>query len=116
MSTVASAFERATAVEPLGAGAWRGRDLGGGIRHAPRPIDVDVLLLGDQPYASDRLTIPHPQATSRRFVLIPLLELEFDLRTPDGIRLSDCLADMPLDEGVRRDGPPLRLPASPEHR
>jgi 2-amino-4-hydroxy-6-hydroxymethyldihydropteridine diphosphokinase len=88
-----------------------GRDLANRIRHAPRPIDVDLLLLGDQPYASDRLTIPHAQATSRRFVLIPLLELDFDLRTPDGTRLSDCLAAMPLDEGVRRDGPPLHLPA-----
>ena len=35
-------------------------------------------------------------------------------RTPDGTRLSDCLAAMPLDEGVRREGPPLRLPASGE--
>ncbi len=93
-----------------------GRDIEGAIRHAPRPIDVDLLLLGDEPYASERLTIPHPQVTSRRFVLIPLLELDFDLRTPDGTRLSDCLAAMPLDEGVRRDGPPLRLPASAEHR
>jgi 2-amino-4-hydroxy-6-hydroxymethyldihydropteridine diphosphokinase len=87
-----------------------GRDLEGRVRHAPRPIDVDVLLLGDQAYTSGRLTVPHAQATSRRFVLIPLLELDFDLRTPDGARLSDCLAAMPLDEGVRRDGPPLRLP------
>jgi 2-amino-4-hydroxy-6-hydroxymethyldihydropteridine diphosphokinase len=47
-------------------------------------------------------------------VLIPLLELDFDLRTPDGTRLSDCLAAMALDEGVRREGPPLRLPASGE--
>jgi 2-amino-4-hydroxy-6-hydroxymethyldihydropteridine diphosphokinase len=86
-----------------------GRDLGA-IRHGPRPIDVDVLLLGDEAYSSPRLTIPHEQATSRRFVLIPLLELDFDLRTPDGTRLSDCLARMPLDEGVRREGPPLRLP------
>jgi 2-amino-4-hydroxy-6-hydroxymethyldihydropteridine diphosphokinase len=93
-----------------------GRDVEGGIRHGPRPIDVDVLLLGDLEYASERLTIPHAQVTSRRFVLIPLLELDFDLRTPDGTRLSDCLAAMPLDEGVRRDGPPLRLPASGEHR
>ena len=91
--------------------AQLGRDLGSGIRHAPRPIDVDLLLLGDEAYSSDRLTIPHAQATSRRFVLIPLLELDFDLRTPDGRRLSDCLAAMPLDEGVRRDGPPLHLPA-----
>jgi 2-amino-4-hydroxy-6-hydroxymethyldihydropteridine diphosphokinase len=86
-----------------------GRDLEGGVRHGPRPIDVDVLLLGDEPYASERLTLPHAQATSRRFVLIPLLELDFELRTPDGTRLSDCLARLPLDEGVRREGPPLRL-------
>jgi len=86
----------------------------GGPRHGPRPIDVDVLLLGDEPYQSERLTIPHAQATTRRFVLIPLLELDFDLRTPDGTRLSDCLAAMALDEGVRREGPPLRLPVSGE--
>jgi 2-amino-4-hydroxy-6-hydroxymethyldihydropteridine diphosphokinase len=91
-----------------------GRDLASTVRHAPRPIDVDLLLLGDEPYASERLTLPHAQATQRRFVLIPLLELDFDLTTPDGTRLSDCLAAMPLDEGVRREGPPLRLPASGE--
>jgi 2-amino-4-hydroxy-6-hydroxymethyldihydropteridine diphosphokinase len=93
-----------------------GRDLESGVRHAPRPIDVDLLLLGDEPYASERLTLPHAQATQRRFVLIPLLELDFELTTPDGTRLSDCLAAMPLDEGVRREGPPLRLPASGERR
>jgi len=84
-----------------------GRDLEGGIRHGPRPIDVDLLLLGETEYASERLTLPHAQVTSRRFVLIPLLELDFDLRTPDGTQLSHCLARMPLDEGVRRAGGPL---------
>jgi 2-amino-4-hydroxy-6-hydroxymethyldihydropteridine diphosphokinase len=84
-----------------------GRDLEGGIRHGPRPIDVDLLLLGDQTYESERLRLPHEQVTARRFVLIPLLELDFDLRTPDGTRLADCLAALPLDEGVRRAGPPL---------
>jgi 2-amino-4-hydroxy-6-hydroxymethyldihydropteridine diphosphokinase len=93
-----------------------GRDVEGGLRHGPRPIDVDLLVLGDEAYSSERLTVPHAQVTSRRFVLIPLLELDFDLRTPDGTRLSDCLAAMPLDEGVRREGPPLRPPASAEHR
>jgi 2-amino-4-hydroxy-6-hydroxymethyldihydropteridine diphosphokinase len=87
-----------------------GRDLEGGVRHGPRPIDVDLLLLGDTEYASERLRLPHEQVTARRFVLIPLLELDFELRTPDGRRLSECLAAMPLDEGVRRDGPPLRVP------
>jgi 2-amino-4-hydroxy-6-hydroxymethyldihydropteridine diphosphokinase len=88
-----------------------GRDLEGGIRHGPRPIDVDLLLLGDTEYASERLRLPHEQVTARRFVLIPLLELDFELTTPAGARLSECLAALPLDEGVRREGPPLRLPA-----
>ena len=84
-----------------------GRDLEGGVRHGPRPIDVDLLLLGDISYASERLRLPHEQVTARRFVLIPLLELDFELRTPDGTRLADCLAALPLDEGVRRAGSPL---------
>lgn len=87
-----------------------GRDLDGGVRHGPRPIDVDLLLLGEQPYSSERLELPHAQATSRRFVLIPLLELDFELRAPGGERLSDALARLPLDEGVRRAGDPLELP------
>ena len=87
-----------------------GRDLEGGIRHGPRPIDVDLLLLGDTEYASERLRLPHEHVTARRFVLIPLLELDLELRTPGGRRLSECLAAMPLDEGVRREGPPLRVP------
>jgi 2-amino-4-hydroxy-6-hydroxymethyldihydropteridine diphosphokinase len=90
-----------------------GRDLEGGVRHGPRPIDVDLLLLGDLEHASERLRLPHAQATSRRFVLIPLLELDFELRTPDGTRLSDRLAALPVDEGVRREGAPLRIGAMP---
>jgi 2-amino-4-hydroxy-6-hydroxymethyldihydropteridine diphosphokinase len=89
------------------------RELGreaGGPRHGPRPIDVDVLLIGDRQHRSERLTLPHEQATTRRFVLIPLLELDFELATPAGVRLSDALAALPLDEGVRRAGPPLRVP------
>jgi 2-amino-4-hydroxy-6-hydroxymethyldihydropteridine diphosphokinase len=90
------------------------RELGreaGGPRHGPRPIDVDVLLLGDVEHRSERLTLPHEQATARRFVLIPVLELDFDLATPAGVRLADALAALPLDEGVRRAGPPLSVPA-----
>ena len=43
--------------------------------------------------------------------MIPLLELEFDLVTPDGTRVADALAVLPLDEGVRRAEDPLDLPA-----
>ena len=90
----------------------RGRRLAGEsgyVRHGPRPIDVDVLLLGDLEHASERLTLPHEQVLARRFVLIPLLELDFDLEVPSGERLSDALARLPLDEGVRREGPPLKV-------
>ncbi len=89
------------------------RDLGraaGGPRHGPRPIDVDVLLLGEVELETERLTLPHEQVLARRFVLIPLLELDFDLCTPAGARLSDALAALPVTEGVRRAGPPIAIP------
>ncbi|HZO36972.1 MAG TPA: 2-amino-4-hydroxy-6-hydroxymethyldihydropteridine diphosphokinase [Solirubrobacteraceae bacterium] len=79
-------------------------------RHAPRPIDVDVLLLGDLVHGSERLTLPHEQVGSRRFVLVPLLELDPDLVLPNGLRLADRLAALPVDEGVRFAGPPLLRP------
>ncbi len=79
-----------------------------GVPQGPRCIDVDVLLLGDHDHGSDRMTLPHDQVLRRRFVLIPLLELDFALRTPAGASLADALAVLPLTEGVRRAGPPLR--------
>ena len=80
----------------------------GGQRHGPRPIDVDVLLLGELTFASDRLTLPHPEVRSRRFVLVPLLELDPELTLPDGTRLADALAALDDDgQDVRRAGEPL---------
>jgi 2-amino-4-hydroxy-6-hydroxymethyldihydropteridine diphosphokinase len=81
-----------------------------GARHGPRAIDIDVLLLGELESRDERLTLPHEQVLSRRFVLIPALELDFELATPGGERLADALAALSLDEGVRWAGPPLVLP------
>ena len=67
-------------------------------RHSPRPLDVDLLLLGDLQLHTDRLTLPHREVTTRRFVLAPLLELDPDLALPDGTRLADALAALPEDE------------------
>jgi 2-amino-4-hydroxy-6-hydroxymethyldihydropteridine diphosphokinase len=79
-----------------------------GQRHGPRPIDVDVLLLDDERFESDRLTLPHPEVASRRFVLVPLLELDPKLTLPDGTRLSDALAALGDDgQDVRRAEDPL---------
>ncbi len=79
----------------------------GGPRHGPRVIDVDVLLLGDLEYESERLRLPHEQVTSRRFVLVPLLELEPELRLPGGERLADALSALGGGQDVRIAGPPL---------
>jgi 2-amino-4-hydroxy-6-hydroxymethyldihydropteridine diphosphokinase len=78
------------------------RELGrdpGGVRHGPRPIDVDLLLLGDRELRSERLNLPHREVASRRFVLEPLLELDPGLALPDGTPLAprlDALSDQPV--------------------
>ena len=56
------------------------RELGrgdGGVRHGPRAIDIDVLLLGERAAAPRAHDLPHEQLLSRRFVLIPALELDY---------------------------------------
>jgi 2-amino-4-hydroxy-6-hydroxymethyldihydropteridine diphosphokinase len=86
------------------------RELGreaGGVRHGPRPIDVDVLLLEGVQFSSDRLTLPHPEVLSRRFVLVPLLELDPELTLPDGRRAADGLTALGEGKDVRRVGDPL---------
>jgi len=76
-------------------------------RHGPRPIDVDLLLLDAVVYRSPQLMLPHPDLTARRFVLVPLLELDPELRLPGGGRLADAVAALGPGQAVRRVGPPL---------
>jgi 2-amino-4-hydroxy-6-hydroxymethyldihydropteridine diphosphokinase len=88
------------------------RELGrapGGPPGGPRAIDIDILLLGDLELADGRLALPHEQLLSRRFVLIPALELDMELATPRGERLADALLVLPLEQGVRWAGVPLEL-------
>jgi 2-amino-4-hydroxy-6-hydroxymethyldihydropteridine diphosphokinase len=73
-------------------------------RHSPRPLDVDLLLLGDLELHTERLTLPHREVSSRRFVLAPLLELDAELTLPDGTRLADALAALPEGQRVARVG------------
>ncbi len=84
--------------------AAAGRDFSA-PRHSPRPVDVDLLLLGDLELETDRLTLPHREVTSRRFVLVPLLELDPGLALPDGTRLRDCLEALGASERVEPFGP-----------
>jgi 2-amino-4-hydroxy-6-hydroxymethyldihydropteridine diphosphokinase len=51
-------------------------------RNAPRPIDVDVLLFGQETVNTSQLTVPHPRMHLRRFVLEPLLQLNPEIEIP----------------------------------
>jgi len=80
----------------------------GYVKHGPRAIDVDLLLLDELRYSSERLTLPHREVTTRRFVLVPLLELDPELALPGDGRLADALAAIE-GQDVRRAGPPLEV-------
>ena len=86
------------------------RELGriaGGVRHGPRPIDVDLLLLEGVEYESERLRLPHRECTTRRFVLVPLLELDSDLVVPGAGSAAAALAALGKGQEVKLAGPPL---------
>lgn len=77
-----------------------------GEHWAPRPMDIDILLWGDEQRLDETLTIPHPGLRERNFVLTPMLALEPRLVPPDadGESLLECsrrLADpIPLWMGI----------------
>ena len=58
----------------------------------PRTIDLDILLYGNQIIQTDNLVIPHPEMTTRLFVLEPLCEIASDLILPDGVSVLSLLA------------------------
>lgn len=62
-----------------------------GEKDGPRPLDMDILLWGDSVQENDFLTLPHPRATRRAFVLIPLKEIAPDLVFPDGTTIDQAL-------------------------
>lgn len=59
------------------------------IRWGPRVVDLDVLVFGDEKVNDGDLEIPHPRMTQRRFVLVPLLEIDPDAADAWGSRYAD---------------------------
>jgi 2-amino-4-hydroxy-6-hydroxymethyldihydropteridine diphosphokinase len=55
------------------------------VRHGPRTLDADVLLVGDEVVDEDDLQVPHPRLWERRFVLVPLADLAPDLVSPSAL-------------------------------
>jgi 2-amino-4-hydroxy-6-hydroxymethyldihydropteridine diphosphokinase len=68
-------------------------------RNAPRTLDLDVLLYGDEQIASATLTVPHPRLTQRAFVLVPLLELAPSIVIP-GLGPAAAFADSVADQAI----------------
>ncbi|MCA0155850.1 2-amino-4-hydroxy-6-hydroxymethyldihydropteridine diphosphokinase [Tsukamurella sp. M9C] len=80
------------------AAAQRVRD----VRWGPRTLDVDVIAVweGDEPVLSDdpELTLPHPRAHERAFVLIPWRDADPDALLPGHGTVDDLLRALPADE------------------
>ena len=77
-----------------------------GPRWSPRPMDIDILLWGDEQWLDESLTIPHPGLRERNFVLTPMVALQPRLVPPgaNGENLLECsrrLSDpIPLWMGI----------------
>jgi 2-amino-4-hydroxy-6-hydroxymethyldihydropteridine diphosphokinase len=74
------------------------------VRWGPRTLDLDLLLYGATAVDEEGLTVPHPELTSRRFVLQPLLEAWPEARLPNGTALAGFLEAVD-DQEVERIGP-----------
>ncbi|VUD53313.1 2-amino-4-hydroxy-6-hydroxymethyldihydropteridinepyrophosphokinase [Thalassocella blandensis] len=61
------------------------------IRWGARTLDLDLLLYGEHPFQHERLSIPHAEMHNRNFVLQPLLEINQNIRMPDGTIVSELL-------------------------
>ena len=62
------------------------------MRNAPRTLDLDLLLYGEEVLDQDGLTLPHPRLHERAFVLAPLAEIAPEAVVPGRGRARDLLA------------------------
>lgn len=88
----------------------RRRDRASGQINAPRPLDLDLLWMGDLQIddpGPPALTLPHPRASRRAFVLAPLADIDPNFRLPNGeaalavlarLREDDAQSVVPLSE------------------
>jgi 2-amino-4-hydroxy-6-hydroxymethyldihydropteridine diphosphokinase len=84
-------LDRALAAE---AAAGRTRD----VRWGPRTLDVDILTVDEEIRVDPSLTLPHPRATQRAFVLVPWLAVDQQARVPGRGPVADLLVRLPVGE------------------
>jgi 2-amino-4-hydroxy-6-hydroxymethyldihydropteridine diphosphokinase len=70
-------------------------------RNAPRTLDLDLLLYGQEVINNEHLTVPHPRMTERAFVLIPLLQLDPFIKIP-GKAAAHEFAPAVADQGISK--------------
>lgn len=73
------------------------------VHNEARPLDLDLIVWGDERQTDGFLTLPHPRAHERRFVLEPLAEIAPGLRWPGrGVSVTELLQGLPPDPAMRR--------------
>ncbi len=72
--------------------------------NAPRTLDLDLLLYGDEQIDSATLTVPHPRMLQRAFVLLPLLEIDPLAQIPGHGMAQDYLANVTAQVIRKIDG------------
>jgi 2-amino-4-hydroxy-6-hydroxymethyldihydropteridine diphosphokinase len=94
--SIAMLLERAQAVESA-----FGRERG--ERNAPRTLDIDLIVVGDRVSDSEDLTLPHPRAHERAFVLVPWHEIDAKAVIPGKGKVSDLLSGLDTSGVVKFD-------------
>ncbi len=96
-------LDRAQAIESA-----YGRERGAEI-NTPRTLDVDLIVLGDRISDTEDLTLPHPRAAERAFVLAPWYDVEPDAEIPGAGAVADLLGKVGRSGVTRRDDIELDL-------
>lgn len=80
-----------------------------GVPGAPRTLDVDLITYGTKAIDTEELTVPHPRAHERAFVLAPWLDIERDAVLPGVGPVAELLAEVGSDGVTRRDDITIEL-------
>ena len=73
------------------------------VMNEPRPLDLDLISFGQERRNSPELTLPHPRASGRKFVLAPLAEIAPDLVLPgENKAVAELLNSLPVDDFVQK--------------
>jgi 2-amino-4-hydroxy-6-hydroxymethyldihydropteridine diphosphokinase len=72
------------------------------VRWGPRPVDLDIVLYGDERVDKPDLVIPHPCMCERAFVIVPLADLAPELVLPGGRKAADLAAFLRKKQPIER--------------